>query len=95
MKLFFIFTLFFSLPLHLTYAQSDSTHVNRLIEERLQLMVEKINQSNLVSVAEFYTSDSSMIGRKTLVEGEAISSYWPKFKGVERWELQSLSVDVL
>lgn len=95
MKVIFIFSIVFSLFFYTSYAQSDSTTVDNLIKDRLQLMAENFNKGHLKEVADFYTSDAAMIGPKTLVKEEEIKSYWPKFKGVDKWELESLSVDVL
>lgn len=95
MKLVFIFSVFFSSFFYTGYAQSDSTTVTALITDRLQLMAENFNQGNLNEVADFYTSDAAMIGPKTLIKGGEIKTYWPKFKNVDHWELESLSVDVL
>lgn len=95
MRVILIYLFVFNSVFYTSYAQSDSTIVNSLIEDRLQLMAEEFNQGNLSEVAEFYTSDAAMIGPKTLVKGDEIKSYWPKFRGVDKWELESLSVDVL
>lgn len=95
MKVGLIFLMVFTSVFYTCYGQSDSTIVKKTIDDRLQLMAETFNQGNLYEVGDFYTSDAAMIGPKTMVKGLEIKSYWPKFRGVDKWELESLSVDIL
>ncbi|MBK6265229.1 nuclear transport factor 2 family protein [Marivirga sp. S37H4] len=93
MLLWMIFIGSFSLKAQVN--SNDSLHIQQEILKRTKEMTMLFNSKQLDQIAQFYTSDSKMIGPRTNVSGDQMKTYWPKFSNANNWELENIEIQPL